>query len=171
MAYLGDKQRSEVIRFRLVLDAAPTGTPTISLTRGQGTALDTPISNANMTQGADTLEWYYDYTTESAAQVGFYTAQYKAVISGTTRYDFDHYDVTIYDSDTVKADVDSTHASINSMQTDVTSIETKVDTLTTKVNSMQTDVTSIESKTDIIDTNLDTVITDSGWDGDVATDY
>jgi hypothetical protein len=101
MGYLGDKGRSEVMRFRLTLDAAPTGTPTITITRGQGTALDTPISTANMTQGASTLEWYYDYTTEAAAQVGAYTAKYIAVIDGVNRYAYDQYDVTVNDADSI----------------------------------------------------------------------
>jgi hypothetical protein len=107
MAYLGDKGRSEAMRFWLVLDAAPTGTPTITITRGQGIALDTPISAVNMTQGADTLEWYYDYTTEAAAQVGKYTAKGIAVIGGVTRYAYDFYDVTINDADVIDAVVDA----------------------------------------------------------------
>lgn len=102
--YLGDKLRSEAMRFRLTFATAPTGTPTITITRGQGTALDTPISTVNMTQGADTLEWYYDYTTEAAAQVGAYTAAYIATVSGVTRYDFDTFDVTIADADSIKAE-------------------------------------------------------------------
>jgi hypothetical protein len=92
------------MRFWLVLDAAPTGTPTITITRGQGTALDTPISTVNMTQGADALEWYYNYTTEAAAQVGLYTAKFIAVVTAVTRYDYDQYDVTVYDADDVKAE-------------------------------------------------------------------
>jgi hypothetical protein len=105
MAYLGDKGRSEAIRFWLTLDAAPTGTPTISITRGQGTALDTPISDANMTQGDSTLEWYYNYTTEAAAQVGLYTAKYDAIVDTVARTAYDHYDVTIKDADDLSSEI------------------------------------------------------------------
>jgi uncharacterized ubiquitin-like protein YukD len=129
MGYLGDKGRSELMRFWLVLDAAPTGTPTITITRGQGTALDTPISTVNMTQGADTLEWYYDYTTEATAQVGLYTVKYIAVISGTTRYDYDQYDVTVSDADSLKADISAQDSAIAAMDANVDAVKLQTDKL------------------------------------------
>lgn len=156
MAYLGDKLQSEAVRFHLTLDAAPTGTPTITITRGQGTALDTPISTVNMTQGADTLEWYYDYTTEAAAQIGLYAAKFIAVIDSVTRYAYDQYDVTVADADSVEAKVDIVDTNVDTALVNQATIEGKIDTVDTVVDSIQTDTTSIESKVDILDTNVDT---------------
>jgi len=113
MAYIGNKTRAEVMRLWLTLDAAPTGTPTITITRGQGTALDTPIAAVNMTQGASTLEWYYNYTTEAAAQIGQYTAKYSAVVNTVTLTAYDSYDVSVNSLDDIGDDTDTIIAGLS----------------------------------------------------------
>lgn len=155
MAYLGDKLRSEAIRFYLTLDAAPTGTPTITITRGQGTALDTPVSAVNMTMGASNLEWYYDYTTEAAAQIGIYAAKYSAVIDAVTRFAYDNYDVTVADADAIKTETAS-------IQADTTSIETKVDTVDANVDQLLVDVAAVPTVEEI-DTELTTEHGAGAW--------
>jgi hypothetical protein len=174
MPYMGDKGRSEVIRFWLTLDAAPTGTPTITITRGQGTALDTPITTQNMTQGASTLEWYYDYTTEAAAQVGLYTAKFIAVVDSVTRYAYDQYDVTINDADDIITDTTSIESKIDTIDANVDTIKdtdlpaVKTDTAAILVDTGTTlpaTLTTIEGKIDTTDSNLDSLIQDTGMDG------
>jgi hypothetical protein len=183
MSYLGEKQRSEAVRLYLTLDTAPTGTPTATITR-QGTSV---LTATNMTQGASTLEWYYDYTTGVSATVGAHQVKYTAVVDGVTRFGYDQYDQTIDDFDSLAVDIASVQADTTSIETkvdtidtvvdailvdttaieiDTTSIETKVDSvqvdttsIETKVDSIQTDTTSIESKVDTIDTNVDTALT------------
>lgn len=109
MAYLGEKQQSETIRFHLTLESLPTGTPTVAVEK-QGASI---LAATNMTQGATTLEWYYDYTTGAAATIGAYQVKYSAVIDSVTRYAYDQYDISVYDVDDVKADTETIISNLN----------------------------------------------------------
>jgi hypothetical protein len=103
MSFLGELNRSESIRLFLTLDAAPTGTPTVTIEKNGGS-----IQVADdMTQGLSNLEWYYDYTTGGSATVGTYQVRYTAVIDAVTRYAFDHYNVSINSIDDTKDAVDA----------------------------------------------------------------
>ncbi len=100
MAFLGELNRSETIRFYLTLDAAPTGTPQVGIDKQGAEAL----AETNM-NGAG-LEWYYDYTTDAAALAGAYQVKYSATVDGVARSAFDHYNVTVSGMDDIQSSVD-----------------------------------------------------------------
>jgi prophage DNA circulation protein len=132
MAYLGDKGFSEEIPIVLTLDAAPTGTPQYRILNSSRTEI---VAATNLSGSG--LLWYKTGQNTSADTIGSYEIEYTAVISGVTRYAYDHFDVTEHDADDVKTDT----AAI------------LVDTGTT----LPATLTTIEGKIDIIDANLDTV--------------
>jgi hypothetical protein len=92
-----------------------------------------------MTQGDSNLEWYYDYTTLANAPVGSYEVKYTAVIGGVTYYNYDYYDVTIADADSVT--------------TDIAASEAKIDIIDTNVDSLIVDVAAVPTVEEI-DTEL-----------------
>lgn len=65
-------------------------------TSGVGTINDkTVLSATNMTQGASTYIWYYDYVIADNARVGPYSVSMSAVIAGVTYYAVDNYSVSV----------------------------------------------------------------------------
>lgn len=72
----------------------------------------TILAATNMTEGASTLDWYYDYITASDAAVGAYQIKYSAVVSGTTYYAYGNYQVSIANLDAIKADTETIIANI-----------------------------------------------------------
>jgi len=109
MAYLGEKLRSEAVRLHLALDTAPTGTPQVAVEKN-GTSI---LAATNMTQGASTLEWYYDYTTGAAATIGAYQIKYSAVVDGVTRYAYDQYDISVNSVDDVHSNTQTIITNLN----------------------------------------------------------
>lgn len=112
---LGELNRSETIRMFLTLDVAPSGTPTITIEKNGASIL----AATAMTQGLSTLDWYYDYTTAADAVVGAYQVRYTAVLSGTTRYDYDEYNISVYNVDDIAALGDGVYNATINVKDDV----------------------------------------------------
>lgn len=105
---LGTLKRNQTVRIPLTLEVAPTGTPQIAIYKNATEIL----AATNMTQGASTLDWYYDYAVANNATTGAYQVKFSAVIGGVTHYDYDVYDVKVYDSDDIKIDTETIIANL-----------------------------------------------------------
>jgi hypothetical protein len=138
--FLGELNQSEAIRLTLTLDTTPTGTPQIGIDK-QGVEV---LAETNMSGSG--LEWYYNYTTGAGATIGAYQVRYSAVISGTNRYAYDSYNISVNSVDDVKAETAS-------IQTDTTSIESKVDIVDTNIDQLLIDVAAVPTVGEI-DTEL-----------------
>lgn len=158
MSYLGEKLRSEAVRFYLTLDASPTGTPTVAVEK-QGASI---LAATTMTQGASTLEWYYDYTTGGAALVGAYQVKYTAVIDGVTRFGYDQYDQTIADFDSLAADIDTVDTVVDAILVDTTAIETNTVNIETKVDTTIVDIAAVPTVEEV-DTELTSTHGAGSW--------
>ena len=101
--YLGEKQQSEAIRLHFTLTEVPDGLPgtkpQVSIEK-QGVSV---LAAQDMVQGANSKEWYYNYTTAADATIGAYQIKYTAVVDAITFTDFDSYDVQIYSNDDIFA--------------------------------------------------------------------
>lgn len=173
MGSLGNKQRGESFRIVLDIDSAPIGTPTITITRDQGTALDTPINGEDMSIGASNLKWYYDYTTEAGAQTGAYLAEMYAVSGSDTLGGTDNWKVTVNDADDIKAETALIKIETDKIQGIDTNLDTVKDTDLPAVKAetalivedtgttMPATLTGIEDKIDTVDTVVDSIQVDT----------
>jgi hypothetical protein len=106
MGDLGRIGQGKDIILWLNLKAVPSGDdPTVTITRGAGTALDIPITDQPMTDSGDGLHWYYPYTTEATAQNDIYKARYKYDEANTILYDDDNWRITVNDEDDLATDI------------------------------------------------------------------
>jgi hypothetical protein len=87
--FLGTINRGSKIPISLALDVTPTGTPTYRILN----AARAEIVAATNLSGSGLLWYKDDQTVASGASEGEYQIEYSAVISGTTRYDYDTYEV------------------------------------------------------------------------------